>query len=70
MRSLKRRIACRIASQLVLEARDIKRNADGSVSAEHGFRSLKDARRYARFVALQRNPLGRRPIQWLISAGN
>jgi hypothetical protein len=73
MKSLKRRIASWITGWLVpeqrIEAKTIRRNADGSVSATHTFHSLKDAQRFQRFVALQRNPLGRRAIQWLIRAG-
>jgi hypothetical protein len=40
-----------------------------SESAAGAFRSLRDLRWFERFLALQRNPLGRRVIQWLIRAG-
>jgi hypothetical protein len=73
MKSLKRPIARRIARWIAplerVEPGDIRQNPDGSVTATRAFRSREDARRFARFVALQRNPLGRRAIQWLIRAG-
>ena len=69
MRNLKRRIACRIASLLVPEQRiemsDIRHNSDGSVSAEHSFRSLKDARRFQRF----RRPAAQSPWAGRRSSG-
>ena len=73
MKSLKKRIARRIGRWLAaeddykFEPLIAKRN--GTERANLTFRSLRDLRWFERFLALQRNPLGRRVIQWLIRAG-
>ena len=73
MNNLKKSIARRVARWIApverVEPGGLRQNPDGSVEATHAFRSPKDAKRFARFIALQRNPLGRRAIQWLIRAG-
>jgi hypothetical protein len=63
--SLKKRIARWITPREAYETRVVWQNPDGSLSATHIFREPGDARRYARFIALRRNPLGRRAIKWL-----
>ncbi|MGA8444805.1 MAG: hypothetical protein WB766_06370 [Roseiarcus sp.] len=68
-RRIARRIGRWIAPHERYETEVIRQNRNGSVAAKHTFRSLEDAKRYARLAALERNPLGRRAIQWLIHAG-
>ena len=67
-RRIARRIGRWIAPHERYETEVVRQNPDGSVAAQHSFRSPEDAKRFARLAALERNPLGRRAIQWLIRA--